>query len=145
MINWLRNILKELFFAKDKNRKKQTDFFFERITVLPTIPENSQLRKGDFITVVHNAKSYWAIFKCPCGCSEIISLPLQSTHNPHWNVSQSKNGRPSLQPSVWQNKGCLSHFWIEDGNVNWCKNSGIEPWVAEPRYYNAPSLYKKLS
>lgn len=113
------------------------DVFFNSISIVSKTPPNKIVREKEFI-VVHNKKPYWALFKCPCGCTNVISLSLQNIHKPHWRVTKTQAGRPSLYPSVWQNKGCCSHFRIEDGRVYWCDNTGIEPWVAEPRYYSKP-------
>lgn len=139
MIKWLLDIFKKVFSKKNIQKDSLNEILFEKITFMQMIPENKLLKDKDFIEVIYKEKPYWAIFKCPCGCSNIISLPLQKSHNPHWSVSPSKTGRPSVYPSVWQNKGCLSHFWIEEGKINWCKNTGIEPWIAEPQYYDKPT------
>lgn len=138
MIKWIVNSFKRFFAKKNRRIKFSNEILFEKITFSQMIPNNDFLANNDFIEVIYKKEPYWAVFKCPCGCSSIISLPLQKSHNPHWSVDSSKTGRPSVYPSVWQNKGCLSHFWIDDGKINWCKNSGIEPWIAEPEYYNNP-------
>lgn len=113
---------------------------FKSLLVANKTPKNASIGDDEFITVVHENNPYWAMFKCPCGCGTVISLSLQKIHKPSWTVEKTKSGRPSLHPSVWQNKGCCSHFWIKDGRVHWCSNSGIEPWVAEPDHYSNPRL-----
>jgi len=49
-----------------------------------------------------------------------------------WKLEYSRDGKPTLSPFVWPNKGCLSYFWIVKGEIEWCINTGIEPWIAEP-------------
>ncbi|WP_414144281.1 DUF6527 family protein [Burkholderia territorii] len=59
------------------------------------------------------------MFRCPCPCSETITLSLQKVHKPHWNLQATIDGRGTLYPSVWRTQGCRSHFWIRDGRVYW--------------------------
>lgn len=135
----MNNFLKKMMrtFRKFKKYKKNK-CSFNPIIYKDRIPDNSTIKERDFIEVVFDNKPYWAIFKCPCGCDTVISLPLQETHNHYWKLIKSKKGKPTLYPSVWQNKGCLSHFILIKGKVEWCNNTGIEPWVAEPTLYNYP-------
>ena len=137
MYNWLKNKSKN-FLGKYFQKDQSGDIFFKKISVKEKAPHNNSLEEKEFVEVVYNKKPYWAIFKCPCGCSNIISLSLQDVHHPHWKVSFSKNGLPTIYPSIWQNIGCFSHFWIENGRIIWCHSSGIEPWIADPKHYNRP-------
>ncbi|MBS4065880.1 MAG: hypothetical protein KGZ74_15075, partial [Chitinophagaceae bacterium] len=100
---------------------------FSSITTVSTTPSNSQIGSNDFFLVEYKEKQYWALFQCPCGCGEIISLSLQNEHHKSWYVVKSKNNRPTLHPSVWQNEGCYSHFIITDGRIYWCGNNGFAP------------------
>ena len=56
-----------------------------------------------------------ALFRCPCGCGQVISLSLQSIHHPNWKINKSSTGRPTLYPSVSQNKGCRRIFGLKMG------------------------------
>ncbi|HYX05506.1 MAG TPA: DUF6527 family protein [Bacteroidales bacterium] len=127
MLDWILQRFRRLFFGRKYEQSNKQTVFFKNITVLEKTPKYENIKVKEFIEVVFNGKPYWALFKCPCNCGEIISLPLQNTHIPNWNVKHSKNGRPSVYPSIWQNKGCLSHFWINDGRIDWCTNSGNAP------------------
>ena len=113
---------------------------FNSLQIVNKTPINTAIKENEFIVVIHENALYWTLFKCPCGCGTVISLSLQKIHRPSWTVEKSKYGRPSLYPSVWQNKGCCSHFWIKDGRVQWCNNSGIEPWIAYPEHYSKPKV-----
>lgn len=135
MKNWINRIINKLFRREVNEAIDTEDFFYDSIIIKEKIPEETQLKDKDFIEILYKGQSFWAIFMCPCGCKNVISLPLQETHNPYWKLKQSANGRPTLHPSIWQNKGCFSHFWIIDGKIKWCGNTGIEPWIAEPKYY----------
>jgi hypothetical protein len=119
-------------------RLSEPKVHFNSLKIVSKTPGNAAIKEKEFITIINENKSYWAMFRCPCGCGTVISLSLQRIHKPSWTVTKSKHGRPSLHPSVWQNKGCRSHFWIKDGRVYWCGNSGIEPWIADPKHYSRP-------
>lgn len=145
MWGWIQEAIKVLsgLFSGSKEAvqgpapdgKRLPDVFFSELTVTDKTPSNSAIAPKQFVDVVYNGVPRWAIFKCPCTCGETISLPLQAPHSPRWRVTPSKAGRPDLYPSVWRNKGCMSHFWIEDGRVFWCNDSGIAPSKARPDIY----------
>jgi hypothetical protein len=109
--------------------REEPKVHFETLTIVSKTPSNDDVDSKVFMKVVYKGSPIWALFRCPCGCRTVISLSLQKIHTPKWTVKNNSSGRPSLYPSVWQNKGCCSHFWIKDGRVYWCSNSGIEPWV----------------
>ena len=90
-------------------------------------PRNDEVLTGNFYRVVRKGQAKWALFLCPCGCAEVITLSLQRIHSPRWAVKHNKTGRPTMWPSVWRDIGCLSHFWIDDGRVYWCHNTGTSP------------------
>lgn len=135
---WLEDAISAFFSRKKSRQGPLHEVHFASLTVLEKTPPNNSIREKDFVVVVYQKRPYWALFRCPCGCGSVISLSLQKIHNPRWGITITGAGRPTLQPSVWRNNGCRSHFWIEDGYIHWCNNSGIAPWVAEPRYYDKP-------
>lgn len=102
--------------------------FFDRIISFAKTPSNHQINPREFVVVEDGKKKYWTLFQCPCGCGHVISLSLQKVHRPNWTVKPSKAKRPTLYPSVWQNTGCKSHFWISDGRIFWCHTTGEDPW-----------------
>lgn len=59
----------------------------------------------------------WAIFECPCGCSDRIELYLGSRADPRWKASFNRRGT-TLKPSVSQTGGCGAHFFVRDGRVD---------------------------
>jgi hypothetical protein len=109
---------------------------FSHVTEVATTPSNETVKAGEFYHVVYSGVDYWVLFRCPCGCGDLISLTLQKSHNPHWQVSTSHSHRPTLYPSVWRNKGCKSHFWVHDGSINWCEDSGLAPHLVRPDLYS---------
>jgi hypothetical protein len=108
-------------FYKMKQNKFEPQVRYATITIRETTPANTTINQTDFIVVTFKRKHWWALFQCPCGCSEVITLSLQKVHQKHWSIRKSKFGRPTLSPSVARVSGCFSHFWIEDGRVYWCK------------------------
>ncbi len=139
----------EFFFPQKQTKDHDTDtrrstsepkVHYNSLQIVNKTPGNAAIKENEFIAVIHENTPFWAMFKCPCGCGTVISLSLQRTHKPSWVVEKSKYGRPTLYPSVWQNKGCCSHFWIKDGRVHWCNNSGNEPWIADPEHYSKTNI-----
>lgn len=65
-------------------------------------------------------KEWLAGFCCPCGCGDFIELVLDG-HHPTWRLLVSKDGRPSLYPSVFRTEKCRSHFFLDRGTIRWCR------------------------
>ena len=139
MFNWINKIISWLFKKPGKQKSTTTvgnhipstqesqKYYFDSILEKESTPDNASIQENEFIAVVYKNKPIWTLFKCPCGCGYVITLPLQKPHRPKWTLSKSESKRPTLYPSVWQNKGCHSHFWIEDGKIIWCNNKETEP------------------
>ena len=64
-----------------------------------------------------------AAMLCPCGCGDLIQLNLLKEASPCWRVRLSSDRTVSLMPSVWRRKGCGSHFFLRDGQVDWCRGT----------------------
>lgn len=99
-------------------RKKQPTVVFGTVIVMDTPPPLGEVRADRVYVVAPKSIPKWAMLRCPCGCAEVITLSLQSIHDPNWAV-KIKHGRASLYPSVWRTTGCRSHFWLRDGRVFW--------------------------
>jgi len=93
---------------------------YNDISFVEKPPKNTEVAVGKLYCVASSEKIKWSLFRCPCGCGNVITLSLQSIHKPFWKLTKMNSGRPTLHPSVWRNKGCKSHFWIKDGRVFWC-------------------------
>lgn len=75
----------------------------------------------DFIyTVGENGFLWFVALKCPCGCGDIIHLNLLPEAKPCWKVEIHSDGTVSLKPSVWSLKGCKSHYFVKNGEIDWC-------------------------
>ena len=85
-------------------------------------PKTDELVVGELVVVGDGEKKKWACFKCPGGCGEKIMLCLSPKRSPHWVVTTDFLNRPSAFPSVWQQNDCKCHFWINKGNIKWCRD-----------------------
>jgi len=91
-------------------------------------PPNSSIKPDAVYVVAPKGRAKWALFQCPCNCGEVVTLSLQRQHRPHWSVSRTRSNRATLYPSIWRDQGCFSHFWLRDGRVNWCDDTGQRPF-----------------
>lgn len=65
-------------------------------------------------------KEWLAGFTCPCGCGDLIELPLIG-RSPKWKIKITPSNTLSISPSIHRSLGCASHFFILRGKVIWCK------------------------
>jgi len=73
------------------------------------------------VYLIGEENSIWyALFNCPCGCNEKIYTKFIEGSKPRWSYELHDDKTISLFPSIWRNKGCKSHFFIERGRVDWC-------------------------
>jgi len=87
-------------------------------------PTHHELQTGALIVVHDGALDKWVCFRCPGGCGEKIQLSLNQARRPRWSVHLDWLLRPTLQPSVRQLNACRCHFWVRQGQVFWCADSG---------------------
>lgn len=72
--------------------------------------------------IVGEKRSPWVlVFKCPCGCNQIIQLNLLKEANPCWSFRITPNKKINIRPSVWRTTGCKSHFVVRNGNIDWVR------------------------
>ncbi|MGB9498699.1 MAG: DUF6527 family protein [Dissulfuribacterales bacterium] len=90
---------------------------------VPDHPLRDNINEANIFVVGGRTYQKWAYLRCPCGCNEIIMLSLAKTRKPNWSVRMDFLNRPTIYPSIWQTSGCRSHFWVQEGAVNWCKNT----------------------
>lgn len=103
---------------------------YPTLNIVQHPPQNSEITAGTVTIVAPERKPRWSMFLCPCGCKSVITLSLQAAKRPHWTFRKNKSGRPTLNPSIWRDVGCLSHFFLEDGRIYWCNDTGISPTEA---------------
>jgi hypothetical protein len=88
------------------------------ITLVDDLPDELRQR---IVYLAGEGRHLWcAALVCPCGCGEVIRLNLLKDARPCWGVNEHPDGTVSIQPSVWREKGCRSHFFVRRGMINWC-------------------------
>lgn len=87
-------------------------------------PAPEEICDGHLYLVKGGKMDKWACFRCPGGCGEIIKLSLSTSRKPRWAVSSDWLQRPTVTPSVRQLNQCQCHFWIKQGQIDWCLDSG---------------------
>jgi hypothetical protein len=110
---WMRQLMVWM------RRIRQPDFVVRRVRVHPA-PE--EIKPGVMIVVGDERLKKWACFQCPGGCGEVVKLSLNPKQRPAWQVKTDDLNRPTISPSVRQLNSCGCHFWIRDGNVEWCND-----------------------
>ena len=128
--DWLRRLAgrepKKDFFSSIR-RLPPPPIAFAKIETVEKPPTNLDMREGVFYSVSPKRKARWVLFHCPCGCKTIVTLSLQDVHRPRWILRKTRAGRPTLEPSVWRDVGCMSHFVLFDGRVYWAHDTGNAP------------------
>ncbi len=97
------------------------DFYVKFVSIHPS-PE--EIRSGQMIVVGDRKFKKWVCLQCPDGCGENVLLSLSQSRRPSWEVSADWLGRPTVSPSVRKLDGCKSHFWVRQGKIDWCADSG---------------------
>ncbi len=88
-------------------------------------PEDADIENGVIYVLMSGRWAKWAYFRCPCPQHDIVRLNLSQNKGPRWFISKPIFGATSIEPSIRQNDGCRSHFWIRNGRVVWCGDSGL--------------------
>jgi hypothetical protein len=60
-----------------------------------------------------------AVFACPCGCGDAVELSLVDSIPPSWTLRRDAAGRATFSPSVWRQRACNSHYFIQNGQIRW--------------------------
>lgn len=96
-------------------------------TLVEDHPEPDAMKAGTIYIVGGPGFRKWAYFRCPADRNEIIQLSLMHERRPRWTVTTDILGRPTIHPSVRQLDGSYAHFWVRNGRVDWCADSGKKP------------------
>lgn len=77
---------------------------------------------SDAVVLARDDGEDWCVgLMCPCGCGDTLEMMVLPTINPRWDLRTDRRGRPTLDPSVWRNTACRSHFWVRGGKIIWCE------------------------
>jgi hypothetical protein len=85
-------------------------------------------RAGSLAVIVRDTPRA-ALFKCPCGCGEVVVINTDPRSGPAWRIRVDATG-VTLMPSVWRTTGCRSHFIVWRSRIWWCRFGGDD--VGEP-------------
>lgn len=89
------------------------------------IEDDEELPKSlspDTVYIVGVPTNEWlAVVVCPCGCGATLFLNLLQQERPYWTWHVDTDAAVTLKPSVWRKVGCKSHFFLRDGNIQWCE------------------------
>lgn len=102
--------------------KPQAGFVLRRMIDMPA-PE--KIKRHQIVVVGPADRPKWITFKCPCECGETLLLSTSKTRRPRWSLAVDSRGRPSVFPSVRRTDGCFAHFWVRNGRIEWCADTGI--------------------
>ena len=96
--------------------RKSRTYRYQRVDEFPDYLEAFKLYLAG-----ENGYLWAAAMLCPCGCGAVIELNLLKKARPRWSVTEHPDGSASLMPSVWRSEGCMSHFYLRQGQVDWCR------------------------
>lgn len=72
-----------------------------------------------------NGEPKYARFICPCGCNEVLTLPIKEKgfnyHYPTWGIFIDDKNQITISPSinVNGNGGCNAHFFVRENAIEW--------------------------
>lgn len=81
------------------------------------IPED--IKENELYHVGEGEYKWLLVFKCPCGCREVVQLNLLKEASPSWRVKIHEDGDVSVYPSISRHIKCKSHFNITKNSVRW--------------------------
>ena len=62
-------------------------------------------------------------FRCPCGCTHEVCIPIQPEWKQGWTFEESASKLVTLSPSLRRTTPCKSHFFMRNGEIEWCSDS----------------------
>lgn len=89
-----------------------------RIVFLEELPTN--LAEKTAYVVGESDYRWYVAMLCPCGCGEAIYLNVRPDSHPYWRIIEHI-GTISIEPSIWRQKGCRSHFFLRKGRIRWVR------------------------
>jgi len=82
----------------------------------PRRPKRDRL----YVTQQSGGAPAFGVLACPCGCGEVLNLRFFGARRPRWSVTWDEARRPTVEPSIWRQAGCRSHFHLVAGRIHWC-------------------------
>lgn len=133
MLNQIKKLFSKLWASPERDGSSKKDNllpskklykkYYSYLNV-DEIPE--EIEDNKMYHVGEGEFKWLLVFKCPCGCREIIQLNLLKEARPVWRVKIHDNREVSLYPSVNRQVNCKSHFNITRNSVRWWE--WLEDW-----------------
>ena len=108
------------FFKTWFKKRKPSGFRYKKIQFISSLADAPKDLGSTIFIVKNGGNEKWVVFKCPDNCGNRVEVNLMKSKNPHWSL-QMRRKKISLSPSVAV-KGCNSHFWLIDSQVDWAKH-----------------------
>jgi|SRR5579872_1764183 len=108
LISWLKRCFGKVF-------GRQSVFAVARAEEV----DKERLSSAVLYVECRGGKDRWLHLLCPCGCGDVISLNLMTSHRPFWSLASHEDGTVSVMPSVDKTSGCCSHFFIRRCRIAW--------------------------
>jgi hypothetical protein len=89
-----------------------------RVVRVDEAPLESELMKEAIYVEIRRGHLKWVHFRCPL-CSERVQLPMAGKER--WRLKVDLLRRPTLSPSVWEQRTCGAHFFVRGGQILWCE------------------------
>lgn len=127
--SWLRKLWSWLFgiFKRDIDGSLSNNYV-DTYQLIGIVDRPSSESMEDFkVYYIGTEQWKWLImFKCPCGCGDIVNLSLLEKSKQFWRVEIMSDKYFSIYPSIDRTVGCRSHFFIKNNEVEWCTSSDLD-------------------
>lgn len=92
---------------------------FRRVARVGALSELAAILPRDQVVLAGpEERPKWAAFMCPCDRGHQVTLSLQTSHTPHWQLRLERGG-PTFYPSIDVPNAWRCHYWITRGRVHW--------------------------
>ncbi len=122
IVNFFRNLLvRPKTEAEVKNENQlPSKKLYKKYYLFSSVDEIPEEIRENMLYHIGEGKFKWLlVFKCPCGCKDVIQLNLLPEARPGWRVKFHDDGDVSVYPSVNRQINCKSHFNITKNSVRW--------------------------
>jgi len=122
IINFFRNLptpTKRSVAVKNENQLPSKKLY-KKYYLFSSVDEFPEEVQENMLYHIGEGEFKWLlVFRCPCGCKDIIQLNLLKEAKPRWRVKFHDYGDVSVYPSVNRQINCRSHFNITKNSVRW--------------------------
>lgn len=127
-MTWLKNLwFKLLKIIKGDNNISlpQKDVTLYQLINSTNRLSNEAVKEFNIYHVGSGEWKWLLMFRCPCGCGDVIQLSLLEKSKQSWKIEIENDKQFSIYPSIDRIVGCKSHFFIKKNKVEWCSLSEL--------------------